>query len=148
MIRTERRMRICITMLVLILAFIWGNSLMPGEVSGAFSDWVKDLLASILPIEGPVTEDGGILRKIAHFTEFAALGMCLCWLVGMLHKHPGRALLCGMAAACVDETIQMFVPDRGPSIFDVGIDTCGVAVGMMLLLMGHALGKRKTFGGK
>ena len=144
MIRTEKRLRICWVLLVLNLCFIWGNSLLPGEISGAFCDWVKEILASILPGGPSGTPGGGLLRKLAHFSEFAALGMCLSWLFGMLRKHPGLALACGTAAACVDETIQRFVPDRGPSLWDVGIDTCGVIVGMAVLLTGHALMKKKV----
>ena len=139
MIRTERRLRLCTALLIANLVFIWGNSLLPGEISGALSNWLKDLLASILPGGSPGGSGGGLLRKLAHFTEFACLGMCLTWRMGMLQKHSGFALLLGAAAACVDETIQRFVPDRGPSIIDVGIDTCGVITGMILLLLGHYL---------
>ena len=142
MIRTEKRLRLCLTLLVLNLCFIWGNSLLPGEISGAFSEWVKEILATILPGDVPGTPGSGLLRKIAHFTEFAALGMCLSWLFGMLRKHPGFALACGTAAACVDETIQRFVPDRGPSLWDVGIDTCGVIVGITVILAGHTYWKK------
>ena len=149
MIRTEKRLRLCWALLVLNLCFIWGNSLLPGEVSGAFSDWVKALLAAILPVGPDSPMGGGLLRKLAHFTEFAALGMILSWLIGMLGKNRLLPLLWGGAAACVDETIQRFVPDRGPSLRDVGIDTCGVAVGMILLLTGHYLVTRaKHSGGK
>lgn len=139
MIRTEKRMRLCKVLLVLNLAFIWGNSLLPGEVSAAFSDWVKDLLASLLG--GGMQSGGGrgLLRKLAHFTEFAALGICLTWLYAMLQKHRGWALLWGVMAACVDETIQVFVPDRGPGLKDVGIDVLGVCTGMMLLSVGYHL---------
>ena len=31
-------------LIVLNLALIWGNSLMPGEISGAISGWVKDIV--------------------------------------------------------------------------------------------------------
>lgn len=149
MIRSEKRLRLCRSLLVLNLCFIWGNSLLPGEVSGALSDWVKEILAAMLPGAFPgVTTGGGLLRKIAHFTEFAALGMCLTWLFGMLRKPMIWPLLCGALAACTDETIQRFVPDRGPSLKDVGIDTCGVAAGMILLLIGHYLITRKQSGGK
>ena len=146
MIRTDKRLRICSVLLVANLAFIWGNSLLPGEISGAFSDWVKNLIAALFPYEGPAQESGGLIRKIAHFTEFACLGMCLTWRMGMLGKTPFRAVLLGVSAACVDETIQRFVPDRGPSIFDVGIDSCGVLTGMTLLLIGHYFVKRKNGG--
>ena len=148
MIRTEKRLRLCLTLLVLNLCFIWGNSLLPGEISGALSDWVKGLISALLPGDDGMPGGGGLLRKLAHFTEFATLGMCLCWLMGMLRKHTGLAWICGVAVACVDETIQRFVPDRGPSIRDVGIDSCGVAVGILLLLAGYTIRKKKFSGGK
>lgn len=140
MIRTDRRLRLSRWLTVLLLCFIWGNSLLPGEISGAFSDWVRDLLAALFPGEVPgVTTGGGLLRKIAHFTEFAALGATLCWRSGMLEKRKITALFYGFGAACLDETIQLFVPDRGPAVKDVAIDTCGVAAGMMLLLLTHGI---------
>ena len=143
MIRTDKRLHICISLLILNLCFIWGNSLLPGEISGAFSDWVKSILEALLPGDGVSTPGGGLLRKMAHFTEFAGLGIWLFWLFSMLEKHRSFALLCGTLAACVDETIQLFVPDRGPSLRDVGIDTCGVITGMMLLQIGYYLWRRK-----
>lgn len=70
------------------------------------------------------------------------MGMCLCWLFGMLGRKRGWPFFCGSLAACIDETIQCFVPDRGPGILDVLIDTCGVAVGIGLLLFGHSFIKK------
>ena len=140
MICSDRRLRLNRRILVLLLCFVWGNSLLPGSVSGAFSDWVRDILAVLLPGEVPgVTTGGGLLRKIAHFTEFAALGATLCWRSGMLEKRKWMALVSGFGTACLDEIIQLFVPDRGPSLRDVAIDTCGVAAGMALLLLVHGI---------
>lgn len=139
MIRTDRRMRLCAALLVLNLAFIWGNSLLPGEVSGAFSDWVKELLSRLFAFGPDDGSGGGLLRKIAHFSEFALLGGLLSWLFAMLQKRKYWPFVCGFLAACVDETIQRFVPDRGPSFFDVGIDTFGVLTGMLLLIIGHSI---------
>ena len=146
MIRTEKRLRLCGVLLCMTLVFIWGNSLLPGEVSQAFSDWVKDLLNRLLPGGGEdsLLGGGGLLRKIAHFTEFAALGTLLGWLFGMLRKGNLPPILLGMAAACVDETIQIFVPGRGPGLKDVAIDTAGVLTGLVLLLIGHTFIKKKT----
>lgn len=143
MIRTDRRMRLCLTLLVCCLVFIWGNSLLPGQISGAISDWVKDFLASLLLGEQMPSSGGGKLRKIAHFTEFGLLGMCLAWLMGMLRKKMALAFGLGVAAACVDETIQRFVPGRGPSLKDVGIDAGGVLTGILLVYLGYACCKRK-----
>ena len=137
---TQQRLRLSARLIAALLCFIWGNSMLPGSVSGAFSDWVRDILAKLLPGEVPgVTSGGGLLRKLAHFSEFAALGAVLCWRFGMKKRKKVLALLSGFGAACVDETIQRFVPDRGPSLRDVAIDTCGVAAGVILLILTHKL---------
>ena len=138
MIRTEKRMRLCVTLLVCCLVFIWGNSLLPGNISGAISDFVKNILAALFEQGEKEPENGGfLLRKMAHFTEFTALGLCLCWLFGMLKKGMLLPLFCGGLAACVDETIQIFVPGRVSSLRDVCIDSCGVLLGVILLTFGH-----------
>ncbi len=142
MIRTDKRMRLCIALLICNLIFIWGNSALPGQISGAFSDWVKEILEYILPGGEETAPGGGLLRKMAHFTEFTALGALLTWLFGMLRKKGAWPFLLGAAAACVDETIQCFVPERGPSIKDVALDSCGVLTGMILVYLGHTIYKR------
>ena len=146
MIRTEKRLRLCGILLCMTLVFIWGNSLLPGEVSQAFSDWVKDLLNRLLPGGGEdsLLGGGGLLRKIAHFTEFAALGMCLGWLFGMLQKGRVRPFFWGAAAACLDEALQAFAPGRAPGAADVLLDSCGVLTGIILLYLGHSYCKKKS----
>jgi len=149
MIRTEKRLRLCSALLIANLIIIWGNSLLPGDVSGAISDAVKAILMPIVELFFPGTGSsgggGGLLRKVAHFTEFTCLGMCLSWLLAMLGKHRALPLLFGFLTACVDETIQAFVPGRNPSPVDVAIDTSGVITGMILLFAGYYIyKKRKT----
>ena len=142
MIRTDKRMRICIFLLVCNLAFIWGNSLLPAEVSQAFSDWVKRFLSG-RPTPAPVPGSGpDLLRKAAHFLEFASLGFLLTWLMAMLQKPAWLSPLCGITAACIDETIQFFAPNRGPGIRDVLIDSSGVIFGMLILFLGHTYYQR------
>lgn len=138
MIKTDTRLRRCTLLLILNIAFIWGNSLLPGKISGALSDFIKDALAQLIPGTGETPPvGGGLLRKLAHFTEFACLGMLLHWLFCMLRKkrweHYAFALLAGVAVAAVDETIQCFVPLRGPALKDVGIDTLGVTAGIVII---------------
>lgn len=143
MIRTKFRLRLCTALILLILAFIWGNSMMSAESSHAFSQWAKALLAPFLAEGSPVTEENSdLLRKIAHFAEFSALGICLAWRGGMMGYRPHRAFVSGAAAAAVDETIQLFVPGRGPGVMDVLLDSSGVLTGMLLLFLGHTLLKR------
>ena len=77
------------------------------------------------------------MRKLAHFTEFACLGMLLRWLFGMLLQKKWQyytwPAIGGVAVASLDETIQMFIPGRGPHIKDVGIDTLGLALGIFII---------------
>lgn len=141
MIRTKTRLGLCIALLLINIAFIWGNSLLPGEISGMVSDWVRDLLAPLFGSKPGDGVGGGLLRKLAHFTEFMTLGLCLRWLWGMvLQKLPTQLIFSFLAAfltACIDETIQVFIPGRGPGIRDVMIDTAGAVLGITILTLIH-----------
>ena len=132
--RTKLRLALCIGMTVLLLGFIWGNSALPAEESGGLSGGLLEFLARFLPF---LRGEGGehFLRKAAHFSEFAALGLCLAWLFGMLRGRLLPAVLCGMAAACVDECIQIFSPGRASSLWDVALDSTGVVTGVLVLFL-------------
>ena len=130
----------------LMLAFIWGNSLLTGTDSGNMSGGILQWLNSFLKLDLQRAEMlHHLIRKAAHFTEFACLGGLLAWRCSMdAQKHPfAFPALLSMAAGLVDETIQLFTPDRGPSLTDVWIDTSGAVTGIMLLILGHHLIKRK-----
>lgn len=146
MIRSPKRLRLCICLLVANLAFIWGNSLLSAEASKALSDWLHGILSGVFSPGGGTAGGGGsgLLRKIAHFAEFCCLGLCLGWLFGMLKRKSWRAFLWGTAAACADEGLQFLAPDRGPGLRDVCIDALGVAAGILLILFGHHMIKKKS----
>lgn len=138
--KTTPRLILCGVLLAGILAFIWGNSAMPGEASGELSGWIGELLCKLLPFLSLESEEGmHLLRKAAHFSEFAALGFCFGWLWGMLTEMKSHQYLlsriCGLAAACIDETIQIFSPGRYASVTDVFIDSCGVLAGVCFLFL-------------
>ena len=142
----EGKLRLCKWLLAANLCFIWGNSMLSAEASLAFSNWVKQLLLGLTPGGGGSGGGSGLLRKIAHFTEFTSLGLCLSWLF-LLKEKPGfRALIWGASAACLDETIQCFVPGRGPGLKDVAIDVLGVCTGMTMLYLARRIqGKNHYF---
>ena len=150
MTKTKKRMLLCILLLCATLVFIWGNSLNTGTDSAAASGRVMTFIKTLLGLDADTAEAmHPIIRKIAHFTEFACLGMLLTWLHGLMGEKKGHLfmipLLWSLAAACVDETIQAFVPDRVSATMDIWIDTCGAAAGIIILLLGyHYICKKQT----
>lgn len=145
MIRTDKRLRLCKWLLVLILCFIWGNSLLPATSSLTLSEWVRMVLTDSVPIQyGEVNWASALIRKLAHFAEFGALGMCVFWHHGMLGKKQLRGFGLCVLAACIDEGIQFFIPGRGPGLNDVAIDVLGAGAGMMLVQFGHTYLKKRS----
>ena len=71
-----------------------------------------------------------ILRKGAHLTEYAILGILLMRALGS--ELP--AFLVGFAYAITDEIHQHFVRGRHASPFDVAFDATGLALGLLLYL--------------
>ena len=51
--KKKKKEKCLLALVVLTLCFIWGNSLLPGSVSGAISDWVSEALSRLLhlPLE-------------------------------------------------------------------------------------------------
>lgn len=78
-----------------------------------------------------------VLRKIAHFTEFAALGFCM---TGAIHFTFEKRNFFLPFIPCVlyavsDEIHQYFVPERACRVFDMFVDSCGIATGIGIFLL-------------
>jgi len=132
---------IATVLLGVVVAFIWGNSLVPGIKSGEISDGFTAFLARLFGVES--ADFGHIVRKCAHFSEFAVLGLLLFTLLRWRGKS-GRDFflplaLCMMAFPLIDETIQLFTPDRGSSVTDIWIDMAGYAVGSFAAWLIHKI---------
>lgn len=133
--QTAARQKILTGLIVLTLCFIWGNSLMPGTISGAISDWVGAVLSRLFGGVVDTTAGHGVLRKLAHGTEYLALGVELTLLLRLWQHRPWSLLaLCGISTALFDETIQLFVAGRSGQIRDVWIDLGGFCVGVLICL--------------
>lgn len=155
--RLEKLERWLAILICLTLAFIWGHSLVDAEMSSEESGLVMRLVAPILELfvgEGKVTEH--LVRKLAHFSEFALLGMelCLFFTGRKQRKRDGLflALAHGLFAGLMDETIQIF-SGRGPMVQDVWIDFSGVTTGaifqmavFVICLKLVAMQRRKAMG--
>ena len=125
--------RILTILICLNLALIWGNSLMTGVDSEAVSGGVLEFLGRLFPVL--LTETGHtLLRKAAHFSEFALLGLLFCGRYRLARRNtPPHLMGFGLAVACIDETIQIFTPGRASSLIDVWIDTSGFCLGFVVI---------------
>ena len=131
--------------LVCWVAFIWGHSLVPGPQSTGESDAVAALLSTVLPFVGDLDPDVVtlVIRKGAHLSEYAVLGVLLCGLV-LSRRRVRLAPLVVLAALValvpfVDEGIQLHVPGRSGQLSDVLIDLTGMALGFSVFLLAARL---------
>ena len=93
-----------------------------------------------------------IVRKIAHFTIYSALGFCASLTVGKRRLFTLKSLgviIFGFCYAMSDEIHQSFVPGRSCEFRDMMIDTCGVTCGMVISLaligiIAHIVRKRSN----
>lgn len=125
--------------LVWCIAFIFHNSMETGEVSSGRSQAVMRIVnAALAKVHlGPLSEH--VIRKLAHFCEYMLEGfllmLCLRVYTRRFVRHVSWPLLGGMATALTDETIQLYVPNRGSSVLDVWIDMAGVTAGLFVALL-------------
>ena len=127
-----RKSTLKFTLLVFILltvAFIFTQSLLPSEVSSSESEGVKGFLSTIFPPDTPLGEFiSQNVRKIAHFVEFGILGAELTlfaiFFTANERKYLPLSQLVSFFVAFFDETLQIF-SGRGPMISDVWLDFCG-----------------------
>lgn len=155
----ERKKRKGIVFLLLSLLWmtvIFMFSAQTGEASDIQSSFLTDLICKLIPFE---LSDSGIntltfiIRKTAHFTEYAILGALYFETVHSfrayrknernIYRDDRRApwktvlfttALC-MLYAMSDEFHQSFTAGRSPAVRDVIIDTCGGFAGSMLVLL-------------
>jgi len=124
--------------LVLWVCFIWGHSLVPGETSSTESLSFVNGLRPAFELLG-ITETlmmTFIVRKTAHFLEYAVLGVISGGLMrrgwGRDFLHGRLSLLVAVVVPMIDETIQRFVPGREGQLRDVCIDLAGIAFGLLV----------------
>ena len=139
---------ILIILLILQMWIIFGFSNQNGEKSGSISRKITEAvtknISSIQNLEKNEKEEvlrkiEHIIRKVAHFSLYTIIGILLMSLMSTYKiKQRKRVLISGsigLLYAVSDEIHQSFIPGRGPQIGDVGIDFCGVMVGMCIVLV-------------
>ena len=139
-----------IFMLLLLATFaiIFKFSSQIAEESDDISNGVLRKIIDVFPYTKELSEEikikmvehgNPIIRKLAHFSIYALVGV---WIMAFMSTFDIRlykkwiiSMLVGVLYAASDEFHQSFVPGRGPSIVDVGIDSLGVLTGILAVLI-------------
>ena len=165
----DKKQLIAVILAFLTVIFIFSHSLMSPEVSSSESDAVSDVVADVVvgvignetPTQIEKSEKATRfidenIRKIAHFVEFAVLGVETAFLgCFVLFDKNGKdiklsrwaVLICsflfGLTVAFLDESLQL-LSNRGPSVRDMWIDLAGFCALMIPVhLIVYAVMKNK-----
>ena len=127
---------------------IFSFSAQPGTISGSLSYKVSEIIVesandafelhwSDAEVVHYTDRIHHTVRKIAHVTEYFLLAISISF---PLYVYGVRGIWLPLLAGflCVgfaglDEYHQSFVDARGPSVRDVGIDSCGALIGILLV---------------
>lgn len=130
--------RVIMTILcVLMIGTIFFNSALDAaestDMSNPFVDGINRFLKSV-HIDFTVTDK--MVRKTAHFAEYAALGLLLSITVYLYVSKRKEAFLMALPLGCAvsvcDEVIQLFPKGRSCEIKDMIIDCAGILTAMLV----------------
>ncbi|MBR5535642.1 MAG: VanZ family protein [Clostridia bacterium] len=93
-----------------------------------------------------------LLRKLAHFSIYAFLGMLVYLLMRSGYEIKNALSLTFAPVVCVvyaisDEVHQLYIPGRSGEVRDVLIDTAGAAVGILITATVYILLQRRRKNG-
>lgn len=139
---------ILIVLLLMTFSIIFGFSSQDGEESKGLSRKITELITQnnekIQSLDKQEKEKvlnriEAIIRKIAHFSIYTVIGILLMALMCMFNiidkVRVGVTFILGIIYAATDEFHQVFVQGRTALITDVVIDTMGVILGILLVLL-------------
>ncbi|MCH5203059.1 MAG: VanZ family protein [Oscillospiraceae bacterium] len=119
----------------LVIVFIFSRSLTPDYISQEESEDITGFLNFLLPFE----LSDHIVRKIAHFIEFAGLGVFTSFSVFSFYRKPLKGtfikLFVCLSVAVTDEALQLNVQGRSGQITDVILDFSGSFFGVLMMTL-------------
>ena len=124
--------------IVSMITFIWSNSCQDSTNSYKFSMLftrnIQYLLIK-LGLHPSLNIMGVFVRKLAHLTEFMALGAIIYYTFKQFFKThiAKKSILLAICIASLDEIIQIYTPGRTATIADVLLDTVGSIIGILIM---------------
>ena len=117
-----------------VMGLIFFFSSRTADESSQQSDFLLKLLQKLFG-EGALSDF--IVRKAAHFSEFALLRFLFNFSFYFTYGKPKRIISVALTSlyAVSDEVHQIFVEGRACQALDWVIDTCGAAAGMLAFVI-------------
>ena len=132
-------------LVITITCIIFNFSLQPADISDAQSGLFVNIAKMILDTIPNITVDidtlTTIIRKLAHFSEYGALGVSVYILCVSVKSYSHSKLLYfyGIIIPFIDECIQAFIPGRSCQISDMLLDMSGFMTGLLVSYLLHKL---------
>lgn len=146
----QKRERIAVTTIIgtllsLLYVVIFGFSAQNAEESGNLSREVTEkCVETVTELSGKKVDEAEKLRlvdllekpvrKMAHFTEYAVMGVLVCILLSQWYEKNRMRFWYNIGwvfvSAVFDEIHQYFIPGRWASVWDVMLDTAGGMAGI------------------
>lgn len=150
--KKNKRIILIILTIIWMLIIFWFSSQNSTQSSGTSQKVIKAVLKIVSNVEQEqeniiVEQMQHIVRKMAHFSIYMIGGILLINLVSTYTAKKAwmYAWLIGTMYAITDEIHQYFVPGRSCEIRDVVIDSSGVIIGIVIVvLIKYILTKLKT----
>ncbi|MBP5493859.1 MAG: VanZ family protein [Lachnospiraceae bacterium] len=161
--KNTNKIRIILSVIILLtVLIIWGHSFMTPEMSSEESSFVKEIVEAVVQSVSnneTFTIPEIVIRKSAHFFEYAVLGLELTILITVNKIEPlsddkkrglikrvfffyPTAFIFSLLVASLDETIQYFT-GRYSSVWDVLLDMTGASFSILLFLLFRKLSLRR-----
>ncbi|MEW6126435.1 MAG: VanZ family protein [Acidobacteriota bacterium] len=134
--------------LMLCLMYLFSTDIFSGENTQRIIDWILELLGK--NEQGPETGTNFLVRKFAHFFEYAVLAILLFRAFRADSRARWRWAWCVYAFsvvvvwALIDELHQSFTRTRGSSIYDSLLDSAGGLFALAMITIYHFFKRRKT----
>lgn len=139
-LRLKKSSLLFLILTVLSALFFISNSLASGDASTTQSGFFVSLVANnILHTSDPniLSVLTTIIRKLAHFTEFALFfGFFNSFMISHT-KYKNRAyyfltFFLILLLPLIDETVQYLSPGRTPQVYDIWVDAAGGIFGVVI----------------
>ena len=139
---------ILVLLLILTFGMIFNFSNQDSEKSGSTSQKVTEAITKDIKSIQKLNKNEkakvidkieDVIRKIAHFSLYALIGFLLMALFSTYNINEKNkiisTIIIGAIYAISDEFHQSFIPGRSGQVSDVFLDTLGVTVGGLFILL-------------